>query len=91
MGLEVELPNGQVVGSTSEAPEDPWWDGREVAIRPDVPSREFDPEDLVLVKTDDERVEVQKRIIQHVVQKLDVSDKDLWPTWLCEPPTRASD
>lgn len=62
--------------------DDPWWEGRGVAIRPDVPGSEIDPEVLVLVRTDDERIAAQAKINRTIDEMKAKSDKDLWPQWL---------
>jgi hypothetical protein len=60
----------------------PWWDGRQVAIRPDVPGSHFDPGDLVLIETDDERTEMDIRIDACVDEEAQAPSDDLWPDWL---------
>lgn len=61
---------------------DPWWDGRQVAIRPDVPGPEFDPGDLVLIRTDEERLAAQAGIDKFVDDTKNKSSRELWPRWL---------
>jgi hypothetical protein len=63
---------------------DPWWDGRQVAIRPDVPGPALDPGDLVLIKSDTERIEAQTGISRFVDETKSKSPQDLWPKWLWE-------
>jgi hypothetical protein len=60
----------------------PWWDGRQVAIRPDVPGREFDAGDLVLVRTDEERDQINAGIDRYVAElERNTSDNEL-DEWL---------
>jgi hypothetical protein len=60
----------------------PWWDGRQVAIRPDVPGRDFDAGDLVLVRTDEERDQINAGIDRYVAeQEGNKSDNEL-DDWL---------
>ena len=87
MGRGVGLPDQQA-REVVETTGDRWWDGRQVAIRPDVPSRDFDPEDLVLVKSDDERVRWQNRINSYIAEHKRAAEADLWPSWLSERPER---
>lgn len=61
---------------------EPWWDGRRVAIRPDVPGPKLDPEALVLIRTDDERVAAQAKIDHSINETKKKSLKELWPKWL---------
>jgi hypothetical protein len=61
---------------------DPWWDGRQVAIRPDVPGQSFDPRNIVLVRSDSERLEAQVGIDRFVDETKGKSSGDLWPQWL---------
>ena len=64
--------------------EEPWWEGRGVAIRPDVPGPGIDPEVLVLIRTDEERVAAQAKI-NHTIDEMKArSDRELWPQWLWE-------
>jgi hypothetical protein len=88
LGKTASLAQGRSAGS-------PWWDGRQVAIRPDVPGPAFDPDDLVLVRSDEERVEVQSRIERSVDEAKEKSSEDLWPSWLWDAdgstPADASD
>jgi hypothetical protein len=67
----------------------PWWDGRRVAIRPDVPGFDFDPEALVLIRSDEERMAAQNRIDRSIDETK--SSKDLWPHWLWEADDVAGD
>jgi hypothetical protein len=66
------------------AEREPWWEGRQVAIRPDVPGNDLDPDDLVLIESDEERLEADVAI-DHAVAATKKSD-ELWPTWLAERP-----
>jgi hypothetical protein len=60
----------------------PWWDGRQVAIRPDVPGREFDAGDLVLVRTNEERDQINAGIDRYVAElEHNTSDNEL-DDWL---------
>jgi hypothetical protein len=60
----------------------PWWDGRQVAIRPDVPGREFDAGDLVIVRTDEERDQINAGIDRYVEElERNTSDNEL-DNWL---------
>jgi len=60
----------------------PWWDGRQVAIRPDVPGREFHAGDLVLVRTDEERDQINAGIDRYVAElEHNMSDNEL-DDWL---------
>ena len=72
----------------------PWWDGRQVAIRPDVPGSAFDPGDLILIKNDTERVEAEIRVEESVTETKASSLEDPWPHWLWEadedPPGESS-
>jgi len=67
----------------------PWWDGRRVAIRPDVPGPHFDPDALVLIRSDQERVAAQARIDQSIDETK--SATDLWPHWLWQADEVAAD
>lgn len=69
----------------------PWWDGRQVAIRPDVPGSDIDPGDLVLVETEDERVEMNVRIDSSMEQEAAAPDDELWPDWLCPRDSAVND
>jgi hypothetical protein len=60
----------------------PWWDGRQVAIRPDVPGREFDPGDMVLIKTDDEWDQIEPQIDAYVAEVKKTPTVELWPEWM---------
>jgi hypothetical protein len=64
--------------------DDPWWNGRQVAIRPDVPGPDFDPETLVLVRSDKERPAVEARIDRSIDATKKKSADELWPQWLWE-------
>ena len=56
----------------------PWWDGRQVAIRPDVPGREFDAGDLILVRSDTERDQINGGIERFATElESGTSDDDL--------------
>jgi len=91
MELEPRIRDGHPMDADQSDADERWWDGRQVAIRPDVPSRAFDPQDLILIKSDEERVSLQNRINQHVAeQKEGASDESLWPSWLCERPAESS-
>jgi hypothetical protein len=61
-----------------------WWDGRQLAIRPDVPGRDFDPGDLVLVQTEDEWNEIETRIDSYTNELKQQSIEQLWPEWMSE-------
>jgi hypothetical protein len=91
MALETGPPSGQTVEEDAEVDQSPWWDGRQVAIRPDVPSRGFDPDDLILVKTDNERLASQTRINRYVADQKNKPEGELWPRWLSEPPEAPSE
>lgn len=83
LGTESEDARSGSSGRKGRTDDDePWWDGRRVAIRPDVPGPEFDPEDLVLIRTDDERIAAQAKINRSIDEMKAKSDKDLWPQWL---------
>jgi hypothetical protein len=69
----------------------PWWDGRQVAIRPDVPGSDVDPGDLVLVETENERTEMNVRIDRSMGQEAEVPDEELWPDWLAPRDTAVND
>lgn len=60
----------------------PWWDGRQVAIRPDVPGSTFDPRNTLLVRNDKERLEAQVRIASFVEEIKRRTVEQLWPEWL---------
>jgi hypothetical protein len=60
----------------------PWWEGRRVAIRPDVPGPSFDPESLVLIRSDEERMAAQAKINSSIDEMKDKSPEDRWPGWL---------
>jgi hypothetical protein len=91
MSSEVDIRSGRELEANDEDVET-WWDGRQVAIRPDVPSTAFDPRGLVLVETDAERLQAQSRISRYVsAQKQATSDDALWPSWLCERPDETTE
>lgn len=77
--LEKQEP---VMEKDQEKEKHPWWDGRQVAIRPDVPGPSFDPGDLVLVETENERTEMNVRIDESVDEDAQAARDDLWPDWL---------
>jgi hypothetical protein len=62
--------------------DEPWWEGRGVAIRPDVPGPGFDPEALVLIRSDEERSAAQAKISRSIDDMKSKSDRELWPQWL---------
>jgi len=70
------------VSGKDQQDSDPWWDGRQVAIRPDVPGTAVDPGDLVLIKNDTERLQVQAGIDRSVDETKKKSSAELWPQWL---------
>jgi len=61
-----------------------WWDGRQVAIRPDVPGSRLNTGDLVLVRDDDERLAAQAGIERSVNETKNLQPEELWPDWLWE-------
>lgn len=69
----------------------PWWDGRQVAIRPDVPGHEFDAGDLVLVRNDMERDQINGAIDRYATEESerDSSDDEL-EAWLGKDPKLVS-
>lgn len=69
---------------SEEGDDPPWWDGRQVAIRPDVPGREFDPGDLVLIRTDEEWDEIEPKIDEHATKVKETPVDQLWPDWMSE-------
>jgi hypothetical protein len=77
-----QAPPGDDTGGDGSDGDEPWWDGRRVAIRPDVPGRKLDPEALVLIKTDRERIDAQAKIEKSIDETKKKSLKDLWPRWL---------
>ena len=68
--------------------DDSWWDGRQVAIRPDVPGSGLDPGSLTLIRDDDERVEAQAGIERSVNETKQMTPEELWPDWLWEGDTK---
>ena len=54
----------------------PWWEGRQVAIRPDVPGHEFDAGDLVLVHDDMERDQINGAIDRYATEELERDSPD---------------
>ncbi len=83
--LETLVP----VAGKGRAREDrnPWWEGRQVAVRPDVPGSTFDPGDLILIETDGERLDMGVRIDRSVAEEAETDDSDLWPAqWLDAQP-----
>lgn len=60
----------------------PWWDGRQVAIRPDVPGLEFDVGDLVLVRTDVERDEINAGIDRYATEMESATSDNELDDWL---------
>jgi hypothetical protein len=58
----------------------PWWNGRCVAFRPDVPAG-LNVDDLCLIRTDEERAIMHERIDAAVAAGKD----DPWPSWLAPP------
>lgn len=69
---------------SEESDDPPWWDGRQVAIRPDVPGRALDPGDLVLIRTDEEWVEIEPRIDDYATKVKETPVDKLWPEWMSE-------
>jgi hypothetical protein len=63
----------------------PWWEGRAVVIRPDVPN--VDVDSLSLVKTNKERRELSQRMSELALAEAQGSDNDGWPDWLESPPS----
>jgi hypothetical protein len=82
----------RATSTTSCAEGDPWWDGRQVAIRPDVPGTSFDPADLILVRNDSERLAAQAGIERCVDEAKTKSSEELWPGWLwdADAPTKSN-
>lgn len=91
MGAKAKVRLEQAVSGKVRPESDPWWDGRQVAIRPDVPGPGFDPMDLVIIRTDEERLKAQSRIDQSVTEIKAKSSKELWPDWLWEGGDEASE
>jgi hypothetical protein len=66
--------------------EKPWWDGRNVVIRPDVPGRNFNPEAMVLFKTPGERARGNAaidRAVSEMKDRIDSGDRTV-ADWLKE-------
>jgi hypothetical protein len=63
---------------------DPWWDGRHVAIRPDVPGVKLDVGDLVLARTDEERDQVNVGIDRYATEVARSKSDDELADWLAE-------
>ncbi len=61
----------------------PWWDGRCVVIRPDVPGH-LDISSLALIRSERERAEIQARIDAAVAEE--AARPDRWPYWLADRP-----
>lgn len=77
--------HGPSVGSSEAEPRAstarPWWDGRQVAIRPDVPGREFDAGDLVLVRNDTERDDINGAIDRYATELEEGDPPDELDAW----------
>jgi hypothetical protein len=76
-----QVPPGADSGGRNGGDE-PWWDGRRIAIRPDVPGPKLDPEALILIRSDDECVAAQAKIDDSINGMKQKSLQDLWPEWL---------
>lgn len=77
-------PDGSQPKASDEVDKPPWWDGRQVAIRPDVPGREFDPGDMVLIKTDEEWDQIEPQIDDYVAEVKQTPAEKLWPEWMAD-------
>lgn len=68
--------------------ERPWWDGRCVVRRPDVPGH-LDVSSLQLIRSEEERAEIQARIDAAV--DAEAARADRWPYWLADRPGGTDD
>ena len=62
----------------SKKPEPAWWEGRRVAIFPDIPGEDFRPEHSILIRTEQAR-EIVNEVVAAIFRHL---SHDHRPEWL---------
>jgi hypothetical protein len=63
----------------------PWWEGRAVVRRPDVPA-DLNVDHLILPRSDGERVWMHQRVDELVAAECQRPLEERWPDWLAPPP-----